>query len=161
MNTKKISLILTGIMVASMAITGCGNSNTTSDKGSDSKDINGVYQIKNEANNETTVIELTYENGEPVSLSIDAETADGSKRELSETGKYVMRADEEHHWHEQVDMLGDFLKDNKFDTSKVAVNEETSKTDAVTGVTIAVGEYVNLVDELMEQVEAGTATEVK
>lgn len=168
MNKKKLSLLLASIMiVTSVALVGCGKDKEDgaekpgTEQGSGQAEEQGTkvytYTLKGEKDN--TVVTLTYENGKPVDGTIDVITADGSKQKLSQEGKYVMKEGEAHPWHEQADMLVTFLKENNFDLSKVAVDKEKKTTDAVTGVSIKVADYLTAFENLMKEVEAGTAKE--
>ncbi|MDU1412377.1 MAG: hypothetical protein E6929_06130 [Clostridium sp.] len=165
MNKKKLSLVLATIMIASsIALVGCGNKDDagksdkpSTEQGQKIEDKTYTYTLKGEK--DSTVVTLTYKDGKPVDGSIDVITDKGSKRALSEKGEYVMKEGEEKHWHEQADLLINFLKENNFDLSKVTVNEETKTTDAVSGVSIKVKDYMTAIDSLMKEVEAGTAKE--
>lgn len=164
MNKKKIALLLVGIMtIASLALVGCGKDDSSSDKGQaqeQEQEQQGTktYSYKKADAKGVAIINLTYENGEVSDLAIDYDYmhAGNSKRALCEKGEYVMKEGEEFNWAQQVDKLTAFIKENKYDLSKVGSSEETKTTDAVTGVSIKVNDYVVAVKEAMEQVEAGT-----
>lgn len=136
---KKI--ILPALLVAALGLTACGEKAFTGTK---------VGEIAGE--NGTTIAEVTFEEGKATDVQIDVKNSDGTmKSEASKDGSYDMKNDGLK-WHEQVDALETFLKENNFDTTKVVTNEE-GKTDAVTGVSIGVSDYVQAVDKALEQVK--------
>ena len=116
---------------------------------SENNESTEVKETKIETENGTNVIEITYSNGTPVDLNIDLIQADGSsKREASEAGTYDMGG--ELAWHEQMDLLEDFIVANNFDLGKVTLTDEDGHTDAVTGVSIKVGSYLPLIEQALE-----------
>lgn len=97
----------------------------------------------------TDIIEIVYDNGKPVNLNIDMIQEDGSsKRAASEEGTYDMGG--EFAWHEQMDLLEDFIVANNFDLSKVTLSDEAGHTDAVAGVSIKVSSYLPLIEQALE-----------
>ena len=62
-------------------------------------------------------------------------------------------ANESATWTEQIEDLQDFIKENEFDLSKVILSDDEGRTDAVSGVTIKVSEYVASVEEALSQVQ--------
>ncbi|MEG2935423.1 MAG: hypothetical protein RR844_02910 [Clostridium sp.] len=166
MNKKKIALLLAGIMaIASLTLVGCGKDDSA-DKGNgqtqeqEQQEGPKTYTYKKADKKGVTIVELTYENGEVSDLFIDYDYmhAGNSKRALCEKGEYVMKEGEEFNWAQQVDKLTDFIKENKYDLSKVGSSAETQTTDAVTGVSIKVNGYVETIKEAMDAVEAGKLT---
>lgn len=108
-------------------------------------EFSGVKETTTDGN----VIEIVYSNGTPVNLNIDVIQEDGtSKREASEAGTYDMGG--ELAWHEQMDLLEDFIVANNFDLGKVTLTDEDGHTDAVTGVSIKVGSYLPLIEQALE-----------
>ena len=55
-------------------------------------------------------------------------------------------------WHEQADLLEEFIVANKFDLNKVNM-DEAGKTDAISGVSITVSGYLDAVKAALEQVK--------
>lgn len=112
--------------------------------------FSGSKKVEFEGEESTDVVEIVYNNGTPVNLNIDVIQEDGSsKRAASEEGTYDMGG--ELKWHEQMDLLEDFIVANNFDTTKVNLTDEDGHTDAVTGVSIKVGSYLDLVTQALEQ----------
>lgn len=106
-----------------------------------------------EEGKETLITTVTFEDGKPVDVNIDVKGEDGKmKSDLVAAGEYVM-ANETATWTEQVDALEAFIKENDFDLSKVTLTNEEGKTDAVSGVTIKVGEYVEGVQKALDEVK--------
>lgn len=112
--------------------------------------FSGAKKVEFPGEKGTDVVEIVYNNGTPVNLNIDNIQEDGSsKRAASEEGTYDMGG--ELKWHEQMDLLEDFIVANNFDTTKVNLTDEDGHTDAVTGVSIKVGSYLDLVTQALEQ----------
>lgn len=103
---------------------------------------------------DVVVTTITYDQGKPVNVVFDVKTDAGSKREASEAGTYDMGGDLA--WHEQMDALQAFIVEKNFDLEQVTLTDEAGHTDAITGVSITVGSYLPLVEELMASVENGT-----
>lgn len=111
--------------------------------------FSGVKKSEFPAEEGTDVIEIVYDNGKPVNLTIDMIQADGtSKRTASEEGTYDMGG--ELAWHEQMDELQKFIVANNFDLTKVTVSDADGHTDAVSGVSISVAPYVELVKKALD-----------
>lgn len=126
---------------AGAEFTGVKKTETPYDSTGESKDI--------------IITEVTFEKGEPVSVNIDVKQEDGSmKSKASADGKYVMNKDEKHAWHEQVDLLEEAIKENKFDLSKIKLIDEDGHTDAVSGVSIKVPSYVEAVQKTLDEVKS-------
>ena len=105
-----------------------------------------TVEFKNEET--TDVIEITYVDGKPAGLKIDNIQADGtSKREAAENGTYDMGG--ELNWAEQVDALAAFIVENDFNLDAVNLTDEDGHTDAVSGVSIKVGQYLPLIEEAL------------
>ena len=103
--------------------------------------------------NDKVVTTVTFKDGKPEDVEIDVKLEDGStKREAVEAGTYVM-ANESATWTEQIESLQKFIIENNFDLSKVTLSDEEGHTDAVSGVTIKVNEYVSGVEEALKQVK--------
>lgn len=106
------------------------------------------------------VTEVEFKDGEPVKVSLDVRQEDGTmKKEEAKKGNYVMKAGEAKNWGEQMELLEAFLNDNKVDVSKVKLTNDEGNTDAVSGVSIKVGAYVNAVKEVVDAVKEGKELE--
>lgn len=138
----KKTVIATTLLVT-MVLTGCGAKGFTGEK---------VGEVK-DAKDNTTIATVKFENGKPVTVDIDVKQADGSlKSEASKSGAYDMKNEPGKKWHEQADLLEEFIVANKFDLNKVNINE-TGKTDAISGVSITVSGYLDAVKAALEQVK--------
>lgn len=136
------------LMVAALALTGCGSKEEAPK--AEGKTVNYVAEA-NEKGDAITVDLKVDADGKPVEVNIDTKLKDGTmKSELSKDGKYDMKNNGKR-WDEQLDALEAFLKENNFDTKKVTLTNAEGNTDAVTGVSIKVGEYVKAVDAALEQ----------
>lgn len=118
-------------------------------KGETEFGYSGIKKAEFPAQSGTDVIEVVYDNGKAVNLNIDMIQEDGtSKRAASEEGTYDMGG--ELAWHEQMDLLEDFIVANNFDVTKVTLTDEDGHTDAVSGVSIKVASYLDLVKKALE-----------
>ncbi|MEG0295652.1 MAG: hypothetical protein RR620_02965 [Clostridium sp.] len=134
---KKIILPL--LVVAALSLTACGDKGFTGTKTGEIAGDKG-----------TTVAEVTFEDGKATDVQIDVKNPDGTMKSAdSISGAYDMK-NAGGKWHEQIDLLEEFLKSNDFDTKKVTLTNEAGNTDAVTGVSIKVKDYVAAVDAALE-----------
>ncbi len=95
-----------------------------------------------------TTASVMVMDGKITEVTIDAYKEDGTtKREAVESGEYDMSvAGAEKSWTEQADLFGEYIVSSQ--ETSVDVNDE-GKTDAVSGVTIAVSGYMDLVNEAL------------
>lgn len=100
---------------------------------------------------DTTVAVVTFKEGKPVDVKIDAIGEEGNKSKLSQEGTYVM-VEGGTPWHEQVASVEKFIVENDFDLSKITLVDE-GKTDAVSGVSISVPAFVEAVQAALDQVK--------
>ena len=125
-----------------MALTGCGSKGFTGEK---------VGEIEDSKGN-VTMATVQFENGKAVAVDIDVKQADGSmKSEASKSGAYDMKNEPGKKWHEQADLLEEFIVANDFDLSKVTLTNDEGNTDAVSGVTIKVKGYLDAVQDALDQ----------
>lgn len=154
MINKKLVALAAATMVVSTLFVGCGGSKTedASTEGTSTENAT-VKTVEIPGEEDTTIVELTLENGTPVDVNIDIKNADGSmKSEASASGAYDMKNDGKK-WHEQIDLLEDAIVENNFDLSKINITDEAGHTDAVSGVSIKVKGYVDAVQEALDQVK--------
>ena len=129
-------------LLAAMALTGCGSKGFTGEK---------VGKIEDSKGN-VTMATVQFENGKAVAVDIDVKQADGSmKSEASKSGAYDMKNEPGKKWHEQADLLEEFIVANDFDLSKVTLTNDEGNTDAVSGVTIKVKGYLDAVEDALKQ----------
>ena len=102
------------------------------------------------------VVNVEFKDGEAIKASLDVRQENGTmKKEEAKKGNYVMKEGEAKNWGEQIELLEAFLNENKVDTSKVKITNDDGNTDAVSGVSIKVGAYVNAVKEVIDAVKDG------
>ena len=100
------------------------------------------------------VTKVVFNHGKPVGVNVDVKQEDGSmKKKAAEEGKYVMKEGEAKHWGEQMALLEAFIVENNFDLSKVKLINDDGNTDAVSGVSIKVGTYVQAVQDVLDSVK--------
>lgn len=145
MINKKIVSLVAATMVVGTLFVGCG------EKKESVEGFTGVKTAEIAGEKDTTIAEVTFENGTPVSVNIDTKNADGSmKSEASASGAYDMKNNGKK-WHEQIDLLEEAIVKNNFDLSKINITDEEGHTDAVSGVSIKVKGYVEAVQEALDQ----------
>lgn len=155
---RKLALGLCVTMLT-LSLVGCSSSDekeTSTEETATEQAFTGEKTSELESGKEgkdILITTVTFEDGKPVDVNIDVKTEDGKmKSDLVAAGEYVM-ANETAPWTEQVDALESFVKENEFDLSKVTLTNEEGNTDAVSGVTIKVGEYVKGIEAALEQVK--------
>lgn len=137
MKKKAIAVAL----LAAMALTGCGSKAFTGEK---TGEVVSAFGGK-------TIATVTFEEGNPVSVELDVKNDDGSlKSEASKSGAYDLKNEPGKKWHEQADLVEEALVENKFDISKIATNDQ-GKTDAVSGVSISVKEFLDATKAALDQ----------
>ena len=152
LNKKLVALFATAVLTTSLFV-GCGEKKeeTTTETTKTEQGFTGVKTGEVAGEESTTIAEVTFENGTPVSVNIDVKNADGSmKAEASAAGTYDMKNNGKK-WHEQVDLLEEAIVDNNFDLSKINLTDEDGHTDAVSGVSIKVGAFVEAVQNALDQ----------
>ncbi|MGL4336455.1 MAG: hypothetical protein ACRCST_06120 [Turicibacter sp.] len=170
MNANKF---LATALVGTMILTGCGNKVEETPK-TETPSVEVTPEVETEkgftgvAVSETLydatsdkldmiITEITFENGQPTDLKMDVRLEDGTmKSELSASGEYVMNADAEYVWHEQLELVANFLKENNFDISAINLTDEAGHTDTISGVSIKIPTYLTAVQDLLTAVETGT-----
>ena len=134
--------VIAVVLLVAMALTGCGSKGFTGEK---------VGEIE-ASNGNVTMATVQFENGKAVAVDIDVKQADGSmKSEASKSGAYDMKNEPGKKWHEQADLLEEFIVANDFDLSKVTLTNDEGNTDAVSGVTIKVKGYLDAVEDALKQ----------
>ena len=110
----------------------------------------GTYEVKGTpADGYTDQVSMTVKDGKITEVVWESVGEDGSKKSvLSETGEYVMTEDGLT-WKEQAEAMAAALVENQ--SLEFANLNEQGKTDAVSGVSISVGGFVNLAQQCMNQ----------
>ncbi|MDV4149629.1 hypothetical protein R0131_02160 [Clostridium sp. AL.422] len=167
MKSKKIIAIC---LLSTALLVGCGSKNEegTNTNGSNveqSEKFTGTKtyeKLYDETGKKGDVVlaEVEFKDGEAVKVSLDVRQENGTmKKEEAKKGNYVMKEGEAKNWGEQMELLEAFLNENKVDTSKVKLTNDEGNTDAVSGVSIKVGAYVNTVKEVIDAVKEGKELE--
>lgn len=120
----------------------------------------GTYEVKADAADEngfTEQVTMTVKDGKITEVNWDSIGEDGTKKSvLAESGQYVMTEDGLN-WKEQAEALADTLV--KSQSLSAFTMDEQGKTDAVAGVSISIGSFVNLAEKCMYEA-AGMEKEV-
>lgn len=119
----------------------------------------GTYEAKTEeadSSGYTDQVTMTVKDGRITEVTWDAADEEGNKKSvLSETGVYVMTEDGPT-WKEQAEALADAVVANQ--SLGFLSPDNQGKTDAVSGVSIAVTGFVRLAQQCLDQA-AGAQTE--
>ena len=117
----------------------------------------GTYEVKGEPmDGYTDQVSMTVKEGKITEVVWESVGEDGSKKSvLSETGEYVMTEDGLT-WKEQAEVMAAALVENQ--SLEFANLNEQGKTDAVSGVSISVGGFVNLAEQCMKEAAGLTQT---
>ena len=117
----------------------------------------GTYEVKGEPmDGYTDQVSMTVKEGKITEVVWESVGEDGSKKSvLSETGEYVMTEDGLT-WKEQAEAMAAALVENQ--SLEFANLNEQGKTDAVSGVSISVGGFVNLAEQCMKEAAGLTQT---
>lgn len=111
----------------------------------------GTFTTKGEpdSNGFTEEVTLTVKDGKITEVNWDGITEDGTKKSvMSENGEYVMTEDGPT-WKEQAEALADALIENQ--SLRFLTTNAEGKTDAVSGVSIAVGSFISLTEDCLAQ----------
>ena len=117
----------------------------------------GTYEAKGEPmDGYTDQVSMTVKEGKITEVVWESVGEDGSKKSvLSENGEYVMTEDGLT-WKEQAEAMVAALVENQ--SLEFANLNEQGKTDAVSGVSISVGGFVNLAEQCMKEAAGLTQT---
>ena len=129
---------------------GTGNGGASSPSAQEMKD--GSYRAEQASyvDGYQYFVEITVQDGRITAVTWDArkEGADTTKKAESEAGNYVMTEDGLL-WHEQAKVMEDALIEAQ-DPASLVYDADTGKTDAYTGVSVGVSEFVKLASEALE-----------
>lgn len=116
----------------------------------------GTYtgQTTADENGDYNFASVTVEHGRVTRVVWDEITGGASKAELSAAGQYVM-VEGNPTWKEQSEALGVYVVEHQ---TTAGLMNESGHTDAVSGVSISVGGFVDLVNQAMAQAK-GISTE--
>ena len=149
---RKLALGLC-IGMLGLSLVGCSSLNE-SDK--ESQVFTGDRSVElpyDEEGKDTIIATITFKENKPVDVNIDVKMEDGTmKKELSASGGYEMPG-EIARWDEQIETLETFIVENEFDLSKITLVDEDGTTDAVSGVSIKVGSYIEGVQKALDEVK--------
>ena len=158
---KKIKALVCVVLVFSFAVlmSACGgNKDDMVSNGSDSDTVqykDGEYKASDgefDDQGYKSTVEVVIRDGKIYSVDCDAEhQEDGTKKAHSESGKYNMKtAGAQYDWHEEIAFFEKHVVENGLEDIKLDSN---GKTDAVTGCTISVDNYVKLINEALKKAE--------
>ena len=166
---KKIKLLAVCALSAALLV-GCG-----SKKGDDNSGVNNngsevsenanftgtkIYETLYDSTGkkgDVVVVNVDFKDGQATKVSLDVIQEDGSsKKEAAANGEYVMVEDAEYNWGEQIELLENTLNENGVDISKINISTDQGNTDAISGVSIKVKTYLDVINEVVNSVKNGT-----
>lgn len=113
--------------------------------------VDGTYtsEASEASNGFTGIVNMEVENGIITSLIYDAISDDGQKKSvLAANGEYLM-TESNPTWDEQASLLAEHVIDNQ-SLSDLNIDNE-GKTDAISGVSINISEFVNLTKNCLQE----------
>lgn len=142
-----------------LVLSGCGKDKSpdSSSAGSDTvstvkyKDGEYIVSAPNyDDQNFKATVKVIVKDGKVATVDCDALAKDGdTKKVQSENGTYSMKSGgAKHEWHEQISYFEKFVVQNGVDAVSV---KGDSKTDVITGCTIKVKDYVDLINEALDK----------
>lgn len=158
---KAANLFACFMLVALMLFTvsGCGkkngniNSADTESKVVEYKDGEYKSAAKDfDDNGYKSTVTVVIKDGSIQSIYCDADKkGGGTKKADSENGIYDMKkGGSQYDWHEEVAFFEEYVRENGVGNLRLDAN---GKTDVVTGCTISVSEYVDLINNALEKAE--------
>lgn len=138
-------------------IEGGQGTTTTPSQPSTSEWKDGTYRAEETkfTNGWRNFVEVTISGGKIAAVNWDADKEDGTatKKQESKNGTYVM-TETGKKWHEQAKIMEDELIKTQ-DTSKLAYDSASGKTDAYAGVSITVSEFAKLAQQALDKAKGG------
>lgn len=158
MKPTKFTALALSFVALFACLAGCGKTPDTVSDGADSvqkayKD--GEYRASSvgyDSDGYKDTVEIVIKDGVLLSVDCNSEHKDGgTKKSLSESGKYDMKAaGAMHEWHEEIALFEQFVATNGIEAVTL---DKSGKTDAVTGCTISVKKYKELIAEALKKAE--------
>lgn len=95
-------------------------------------------------------VKVVIKDGKLYSVDCDSESKDGgTKKDHSESGKYNMKAGgAQYDWHEEIAKFENHVVNKGIESIQL---KNDGKTDTITGCTIAVKHYIDLIKEAMDK----------
>lgn len=158
-------ILAVGLSLALVAgvFAGCGSKGTSKDEGAaNGKYKDGIYFAQQKSFDEKTgykyMVTLEVSDGKITKADWNGASVNAGedKKTLSKTGKYGMKEKGKSiaEWHEQAEKVEKFLVD-KQDPAAITLKDDEGHTDAVSGATIKVKEFVELAKEALEKGPVG------
>lgn len=169
---KKIKLLAVCALSAALLV-GCGSKSTpkVEDEGTTTPVVSEGTKFTGTKNYETlydstgvkgdvVVMDVEFKDGEPVNFTMDVRQENGtSKKEEAAAGNYVMVEGSDNTWDKQIADVEKFIKENNFDLTKVNITDEEGHTDAVSGVSVKIKNYIEALEYVIDTVKDGKELE--
>ncbi|MBE6798219.1 MAG: FMN-binding protein [Ruminococcaceae bacterium] len=150
-----ISVVLIAVAVV-MSLAGCGKKKNNSSGAGDAGSVkykDGEYLASSPTYDDQgfmATVKVIVKDGQVASIDCDALAKEGdSKKVQSENGNYSMKpAGAKYEWYEQIAFFEQHVKEKGVESVNI---KDDQKTDTVTGCTIKVKEYVDLIKEALNR----------
>lgn len=151
--------VLILVLLLVLSLMGCGkkdkgnNSQSGSSNNTSTSYKDGEYKESASSYDDSgfkATVRVVIKNGSVYSVDCDADSKDtGTKKSLSESGRYDMKTGgAQYDWHEEIAFFEKHVVSHGLNS--ITLNKE-GKTDVVTGCTIKVGEYVDLIKKALDK----------
>ena len=145
-----------------LSLSGCMRKDTNEDSSSAGSMTATVQQYKDgeykasaelyDDSDYKATVKVVVKDGAVYSVDCDADKkGGGTKKADSESGKYNMKqGGAQYEWHEEIAFFEKYVTQNGVDAVSL---KGDGKTDVITGCTIAVSDYVDLIKEALKKAE--------
>ncbi len=160
MKLFKRALVLLLLIAFSIAVTGCKVKDSVSESSSAGSQTQTVVKYKDgeykasaqgyDDNGYKATVKVVVKDGAVYSIDCDADSKSGStKKTDAESGKYDMKkGGAQYGWHEEIAFFEEFVVEKG--VTAVSLKGD-GKTDVITGCTIAVADYVDLINQALNK----------
>lgn len=159
MKKVKRTVLIALILMLVLSVAGCGKKSDGKDmvsKDSQSETVtykDGEYEAagaKYDDQGYRDTVKIVIKDGKLYSVNCDADSkSGGTKKDHSESGQYNMKqGGAQYDWHEEIAFFESYVVHNGIESVQL---ENDGKTDSVTGCTIVVKKYVDLIKEAMNK----------
>jgi major membrane immunogen (membrane-anchored lipoprotein) len=160
MKFVKFSAFILSVICLMMCLAACGGGDTVPESSSAGSVTNSTAEYKDgeykasapsyDDSGYKATAKVVVKNGKVYSVDCDADSKDGgTKKAHAESGKYDMKkGGAQYGWHEEIAFFERYVTEKGVDAVSL---KGDGKTDVITGCTIAVSDYVDLINEALNK----------
>lgn len=159
MKKVKRTVLIALILMLAFSVIGCGKKDDGKDMVSKESHTatttykDGEYEAagaKYDDQGYRDTVKIVIKDGKLFSVSCDADSKnDGTKKAHSESGQYNMKAGgSQYEWHEEIAYFENYVVQNGIESVQL---KNDGRTDSVTGCTIVVKKYVDLIKDALNK----------